>query len=157
MSDDGSQGAAVIAMEFEGYVGTPYDDGTGTWTQGYGSIRIGGTGPARVAQDSPPIDEPTAKSWMVAELAVCAKQVAAAVTVPLTDDEKAALDDFVYNLGAGNLASSTLLRLLNAGDYAGAAAQFDRWDYAGGKPLAGLLRRRQAEVDVFNGGSAASA
>jgi GH24 family phage-related lysozyme (muramidase) len=60
--------------------------------------------------------------------------------VPLTADERAALDDFVYNLGAGNFRSSTLLKLLNAGDYAGAASQFDLWDHAGGVVLAGLLR-----------------
>ena len=70
--------------------------------------------------------------------------------VPLTIDEKIALLDFIYNLGGGNFRSSTLLRKLNAGDYAGAAAEFDNWDHAGGKVLAGLLKRRQAETDLFN-------
>jgi lysozyme len=55
----------------------------------------------------------------------------------------------VYNLGGGNLRRSTLLRLLNAGDYAGAAKEFDKWNMAGGKVLAGLVRRRQAETDMF--------
>ena len=69
--------------------------------------------------------------------------------VALTPLQQGALADFVYNLGAKNFRSSTLLRLLNAGDYAGAAAQFDRWDMAGGKMPAGLLRCRQAETELF--------
>ncbi|MCK2118973.1 lysozyme, partial [Pseudomonas juntendi] len=56
---------------------------------------------------------------------------------------------FTYNLGAANLESSTLRRLLNSGDYAGAADQFPRWNKAGGKVLAGLTRRRAAERDLF--------
>lgn len=56
---------------------------------------------------------------------------------------------FVYNLGAGNLASSTLLKLLNAGDYAGAADQFLRWNKAGGNVLSGLTARRSAERQMF--------
>lgn len=75
------------------------------------------------------------------------------VKVPLTQGQFDALVSFVYNLGAGNLSSSTLLRLLNAGDYAGAAAQFERWNKAGGKTLAGLVRRRAAERALFEGAS----
>jgi lysozyme len=72
-----------------------------------------------------------------------------AVKVPITQDEFNALVDFVFNVGAGNFDSSTLLRELNAGDYAGAADQFARWDLAGGKVVEGLLRRRVAEADLF--------
>jgi len=59
------------------------------------------------------------------------------------------LVDFTYNLGAGKLASSTLLIKLNAGDYAGAAREFDKWVMAGGKPLPGLVKRRAAERQMF--------
>jgi len=52
-------------------------------------------------------------------------------------------------LGAANLESSTLRRLLNAGDHEAAAEQFPRWNKAGGKVLAGLVRRREAERDLF--------
>ena len=76
------------------------------------------------------------------------------VTVPLDTDEEAALTDFVYNLGAGNFMRSTLLRLLNAGDYAGAADQLSRWDLANGQVLAGLVRRRAAEKALFDKGIA---
>ncbi|WP_256544412.1 lysozyme [Pseudomonas sp. HMSC08G10] len=57
------------------------------------------------------------------------------VTTPLSQNQWDALVCFTYNLGAANLESSTLRRMLNAGDYAGAAAQFPRWNKAGGKVL----------------------
>nr|WP_262983078.1 lysozyme [Chromobacterium amazonense] len=62
-----------------------------------------------------------------------------------------ALVSFSYNLGLGSLQNSTLLRLLNQGDYAGAAGQFILWDKAGGKVLPGLQRRRAAEQALFKG------
>lgn len=68
-----------------------------------------------------------------------------------------ALCALVYNIGPTNFRSSTLLRLLNKGDYAGAAAQFLSWNRAGGKIMKGLQRRRWAEHLVFLGGSAAEA
>lgn len=67
----------------------------------------------------------------------------------LTQGEFDALVDFDYNLGDGNLESSTLLRLVNAGDMEAAAAEFEKWDHAGGKEVAGLLRRRLAEKQEF--------
>lgn len=60
-----------------------------------------------------------------------------------------ALVSFTYNLGARSLSTSTLLRKLNAGDYAGAADEFLRWNKAGGKVLTGLTRRREAERALF--------
>lgn len=71
------------------------------------------------------------------------------VKVNLTDNQFAALVSFVFNLGAGALASSTLLRELNAGNYQAAADQLLRWVNAGGQRLAGLVRRRAAERQLF--------
>lgn len=73
------------------------------------------------------------------------------VTVPLTQGQFDALVSFVFNVGAGAFKGSTLLRLLNAGDYTGAAAQFARWVNNDGKPLSGLVRRRNAERAMFEG------
>lgn len=72
-----------------------------------------------------------------------------AVTVPLNENQFSALVSFTFNLGAGNLGSSTLLKKLNAGDYAGAANEFLKWNKAGGKVLAGLNARRAAERTLF--------
>jgi len=67
----------------------------------------------------------------------------------LTQNQFDALVSFVFNLGCGAFSGSTLLRLLNAGETAAAAQQFVRWDQAGGHVLEGLLRRREAERDLF--------
>lgn len=67
------------------------------------------------------------------------------VNYPLPDEVRVALSSFVYNVGAGAYAKSTLLRKLQAKDIAGACRELDRWVYAGSKKLRGLERRRQAE------------
>ena len=71
------------------------------------------------------------------------------VNVDLTQGQFDALVCFAFNLGLGALQQSTLLKLLNAGDYEGAAKQFARWDKAAGKVMAGLTKRRQAESELF--------
>lgn len=71
------------------------------------------------------------------------------ITVPLTDNQLGALTSFVFNLGEGRLLGSTLRRKLNNGDYKGAAAEFDKWVYSGGKKLNGLIARRTAERKLF--------
>jgi lysozyme len=91
-----------------------------------------------------------AEQWLQEDVQSAADAVNRLVTVELTQQEFDALVDFTFNLGAGNLQRSTLLRLLNSGDYTGAAAEFQKWDKAGGQVLAGLLRRRQAEADMFD-------
>lgn len=73
------------------------------------------------------------------------------VKVPLTDQQYSALTSFVYNVGPGNFQKSTLLKKINAGDFDGASTEFDRWIYAGGKPMEGLVRRRAAEKELFKG------
>jgi len=72
------------------------------------------------------------------------------VKVPISQNQWDALMSFTYNLGAANLESSTLLKLLNAKDFQGAAAQFPRWNKAGGKVLNGLVKRRAAEQALFS-------
>lgn len=68
---------------------------------------------------------------------------------PVTQGQLDALVSFAYNVGLGNLRSSTLLKLHKAGDYAGAQQQFARWNRAGGKVMAGLTRRRAAEAALY--------
>ena len=73
------------------------------------------------------------------------------VKVDLEPHQFDALVSFTYNCGEGNLAKSTLLKKVNAGDFEGAALEFHRWNKANGKPLAGLTRRRAAESLLFQG------
>ena len=75
----------------------------------------------------------------------------AALTIPTTQSQFDALVSFAYNLGNPALNRSTLLRLHNAGDFTGAAAQFIRWNRAGGQVLRGLTRRREAEARMYQG------
>ena len=78
-------------------------------------------------------------------------KVSALVKVPLKQHQFDALVSFAYNVGVGNFRTSTLLRKLNAGDYQGAALEFDRWNRSNGKVLPGLVRRRAAEALLFHG------
>lgn len=138
-----------IEREFEGLSLTAYPDpGTGgePWTIGYGhtgGVRQGDT-----------CTQAQAEQFLLDDLKAAIHAVHAAVHVPLTEEEEGALVDLVFNIGAGNFQGSTLLRLLNAGDYHGAAEQFQRWNKAGGKVLAGLTRRRAAEAELFKKGIA---
>jgi lysozyme len=66
-----------------------------------------------------------------------------------SDNQFAALVSFAFNLGQENLRASTLLRKHNAGDFAGAAGEFARWNKAGGRVLAGLTARRAAEAALY--------
>lgn len=91
----------------------------------------------------------TAEALLKSDLTDAEYAVHSNVKVPLTDNQFSALVSFVFNLGAGSLKKSTLLRLLNAGDYRGAEAEFVKWNRAGGKVLPGLTKRREAEANLF--------
>ena len=91
-----------------------------------------------------------AEQWLQEDVQIAVDAVNRLVTVELTQNQFDALVDFTFNLGTGSLQNSTLLRLLNASNYTGAANEFERWDKAGGQTLPGLLKRRQAERDLFN-------
>lgn len=141
-----SETGLALIRQFEGFSAKAYPDPAHGWkvpTIGYGTtagVKMGDT-----------ITKDRAEELLREDVRRFEAQVLRLVKVPLTQGQHDALVSFVYNLGAGNLSNSTLLRLLNAGDYAGAAAQFDRWVYASGKKLAGLVKRRAAERALFEG------
>ena len=139
-----SKSGAQLTESFEGCKLVAYQDQVGVWTIGYGHTR--GVTPGMACTPD------QADQWLRDDVATCVLDVNTHVTVTLTQGEFDALVDFAFNLGRGSLNGSTLLHLLNAGDYAGAAGQFERWDKAGGQVVAGLLRRRIAEETEFNGG-----
>jgi lysozyme len=82
-------------------------------------------------------------------------EVSRLTKVPLTQGQFDALIDFVFNLGSGRLASSTLLLDLNAGKYDAAAAELLRWDHSGDHEVGALKLRRQAEYRLWNSAAAA--
>nr|WP_314424813.1 lysozyme [uncultured Erwinia sp.] len=77
-----------------------------------------------------------------------ARQVDPHIKVPTTEMQRAAVYSFAYNVGASATINSTLLKRLNARDYAGACDQLRRWTYAGGKKWKGLVTRREIEREV---------
>jgi lysozyme len=87
------------------------------------------------------------------DLSTAADAVQGMVKVPLTQGQFDALADFVYNLGSHSLAESTLLRVLNLGDYGRVPDELRRWIYAAGEPNEGLKARREGEVILWNGGN----
>lgn len=77
--------------------------------------------------------------------------VSALVKVPINENQFSALVSFAFNVGVGNLKSSTLLKKLNLRDYKGCSNEFDRWVYGSNKkPLEGLKKRRKLERELFN-------
>ena len=148
---DAAEEAAKLAVPFEGFSSKPYPDpasGGEPYTIGYGSIRDINNKP--VTLSTPPITVAQGFQLLSRDIHSALLTVAQDVKVPLSKNEWAALADLIYNIGVGNFASSTLLKLLNAKDYSGAAEEFEKWDLASGKKIAGLLRRRIAEEDLFD-------
>lgn len=129
-----------FVKQFEGCRLESYQDSGGVWTLGYGHIGV---------REGDTCTQEQADAWLDEDIAKAQQYVDSLVTAPLNDNQNIALVDFTYNLGAGSLEKSTLLKLLNENDFAGAADQFGRWCYAGAEKVEGLLRRRLAERDLF--------
>ncbi len=135
----------------------PYLDPVGIWTIGWGhAIAWQGkwlTGAQNRAQAQAlypgGITYAQAVALLQADLINAGRDVSLVLAVPVNDNQFGALVSFTFNLGIGNLRSSTLLKKLNAGDYAGAAAEFPRWNKANGQVLPGLVKRRAAEQQLF--------
>lgn len=130
------------------FAATPYQDASGNWTNGWGN---------RCAQDAPPITLGQANDRALANLASAAQGVCDAIyggRLPaLTDGQYAALIDFAYNVGVGAFRGSTLCHFVNAAAMNLVPAQFLLWvhEKVNGVQtvMPGLIRRRQAEVDVW--------
>ena len=140
-----------LLMESEGFRRRVYRDVAGFETIGYGHrVLLGESFANGVSEDE-------AAALLENDVTLAGQQVQHLVRVPLTQGQFDALVDFVFNLGAGRLAESTLLRELNAGHYAEAAAQLVRWERAAGVELPSIKARRLAEVALWNGSAQPSA
>jgi lysozyme len=137
-----SENGLAMIRYWEGCELEAYQDGGGVWTIGYGhtaGVREGDVWTQEQADDALAGDA----------VSIAQDPVNTLVTVPLSQNQFDSLGDFTYNLGEGNLSESTLLAMLNAGDYAGAQAQFPRWNQIAGQPSQGLTNRRNAEANLF--------
>jgi lysozyme len=136
-----SKSGLRLTEGFEGLRLQAYLDSAGVWTIGYGH-----TGDVYQGMQ---ITQLQAEQFLLSDVQMAVHCVNQAVNVVLAQNEFDALVDFVFNVGSGNFAKSTLLRDLNAHNFADAAQQFLVWNKAGGQVLAGLMLRRTAEAQLF--------
>jgi len=136
----GRDGVELI-RHFEGCRFDAYLCPAGVWTIGYGHTAD--------VKEGDSIDQEAAEAFLIEDLEKFEQAVTRLVEVPLTQQQFDALVSWTFNLGAGNLAESTLLRKLNNYQYAEVPEQMMRWVRAGGKVLDGLVRRRAAEAALF--------
>jgi lysozyme len=130
-----------LIREFEGLRLSSYRCAAKRWTIGYGHTATAEPGQTITARE--------ANDLLAGDLLMFEKGVTAAVKVPLTDNQFAALVAFAFNVGLAAFGRSTLLRHLNTKRYAMAAEEFLRWNKVNGEELGGLTRRRTAERALF--------
>ena len=146
------KGAAFIA-HFEGFRGDLYNDPVGHCTIGCGHLvhhgPINGSEPEEFKRG---ITRERALELLQQDAASAAGAISGSVKVKLTQAQVDALISFAFNVGNGAFNDSTLLKLLNQGDYGSVPAQLDRWTKASGRTLPGLVTRRKAEGALFRDG-----
>ena len=135
-----------LISSFEGIRLNAYDDGVGVWTIGIGTT-VYPNGVKVKKGDKCTLEQ--ALEYLQHDLKSFEKTINDSVKVPLSQNQFDALVSLAYNIGSGAFKNSTLLKKLNAKDYAGAADQFLVWNKGGGKVLKGLVRRRDAERALF--------
>ncbi len=136
-----SQDCIQLVKYFEGFEDTAYLCPANVWTIGYGRTRN--------VKEGDKVTEVQAERDLLEELEEFKHQVLDSVKVELKQNELDALTSWTYNLGVGNLKSSTLLKKLNAGNKDEVPAEIVRWNKANGKVLAGLTKRREAEAELW--------
>jgi len=138
-----SAGLALI-KESEGLKLEPYKDTGGIWTCGFGHTR----GVDQFTHCTPEI----AEAWLEGDLMEAEETVSSLVKVKLTDNQFAALVSFVFNIGPTAFAHSTLLLKLNEGGYTLVPAYLRAWVFDNGKVIPGLVKRRNAEANLWSMG-----
>lgn len=136
-----SQEGVALIKKFEGCELTAYQCSAGVWTIGYGHTKG--------IEEGMEITQQEAEDMLVEELHEYENYINDNVTAPLSQNQFDAMVSWVYNLGPANLKASTLLKVLNAGNYDDVPFQMRRWNKAGGVTLDGLIRRREAEALLF--------
>ena len=139
-SDETKRKAIQHIAKYEGYRSNAYKYYGDVWTIGYGHTKGAKAGDRITKEEAERLYREDFKEH---------SDALKAVTVPLTENQKIALASFIFNNGIGAFKSSTLLKKLNAGDYEGAANEFEVWDYFDGKHNAAIKKRRLREKELF--------
>ena len=138
-----SQEGISLIKKFEGCEYNAYKCAADVLTIGYGHTKDVKEGDLVTKQE--------AENLLTKDLEEFEESVIEAVDMPMSQHQFDALVSWTFNLGPSNLNSSTMLKVLNKGDYEDVPAQIKRWNKAGGKVLEGLTRRREAEALLFEG------
>jgi lysozyme len=149
----------TLIESFEGFSPTWYADPAHGWavpTVAFGHTDSAGS-PKYAETKNKVFTKAEGREILRRDLRQYAAAVEKAVKVPLNDNQFAALVSFTYNVGAGALAKSTLVKKLNAGNYGAVRSELAKWNKAGGKVMKGLTRRRAAEADLFEAKAASPA
>lgn len=136
-----SKNGIEIIKKYEGLRLKAYKCPAGILTIGYGhtkNVKQGDT-----------ITETQAEILLIYDLIDIENCIKKNVKIPLNQNQFDALVSLCFNIGCGNFLKSTLLKKLNEGKIAEAVKEFLKWNKAGGKELAGLTKRRQAEMELF--------
>ncbi len=148
------QAAIELAKRFEGFerkvkrgveiAAVPYICPAGFWTIGFGHL---------CEPNHPPVTESEAECYLAEDLQKALRATLRYCPVLATEPEErlAAVVDFTFNLGAGRLQTSTLRRRVSQRDWVSAEKELGRWVHGGGRPLPGLIARRQAECLLLRG------
>jgi len=142
-----SQNCINMIKMFEGFRAKPYKCPAGVPTIGYGSTFY--SNGKKVTLKDKLITEQDATNLLTTVVTNFSSGVSKLLKIQVTQNQFDALVDFAYNVGIGNLKSSTLLKKVNAKNFSGAALEFIKWNKADGKVLPGLTKRRTAEKDLF--------
>lgn len=136
------EAALALLRRYEGLRLRAYRCPAGQWTIGYGHTGAD-------VWEGKAVTAAQAEALLEADLRQAMETVGKRVRVSLTGNQCAALACFVFNIGAGAFADSTLLKHLNRGWYEQVPAQLLRWTKAAGKDMPGLVARRRAEADLW--------
>jgi lysozyme len=138
-----NQAGRDLIKKFEGLRLEAYYCPAGVLTIGYGHT-------GRDVKLYQKITKERAEALLDSDLAKFEYGVSEAVTAPLTDNQFAALVSFAYNVGLAAFRKSTMLKLINAKKLDAAGGEFGKWVKAGGVPVMGLVKRRKAELALWN-------
>jgi len=136
-----------LIKDFEGFSAEPYKCSAGVWTIGFGSIY--GKDGNRVTQDHKRITKEQATELMKRDIKATEYKICKLIKVPVTSNQFSSLCSFVYNIGSGAFQRSTARMKLNRSNYQACADELLKWKYANKKVIPGLLRRREAERELF--------
>lgn len=142
-----SPNCIALIQKHEGFAPMPYICPAGWLTVGYGHVITPLEKKAGTYNNG--VTKLEATRLLKQDIIKACNSVVRLITVPLAQGQFDALVSFVFNLGGGRLQSSTLRQKLNRGDYEGAAGEFKKWVYGGGRKLPGLIIRRREEADLF--------